>query len=43
MLPNNNTKNIISIYYADKGFDPCDTTSEGEVYIVKKSGELITF
>lgn len=43
MLPNKTTKNIISIYYADKGFDPWDTTSEGEVYIVKKSGEIVTF
>jgi hypothetical protein len=43
MLPNKTTKKIISICYADIGFDPWDTTSTGEVYVILKNGEIITF
>lgn len=42
-LPNGEVKTIANLYYAGEGFDTCDTTSHGHVYIVKRNGEILNF
>ncbi len=41
VLPNKKEKLIVDLYYADQGFDNCDTTSSGNLYIIKKNGEIV--
>lgn len=41
VLPNKKEKLIVDLYYADQGFDSCDTTSSGNLYIIKKNGEIV--
>lgn len=42
-LPNSEVRTIASLYYAGEGFDTCDTTSQGRVYVLKKDGQIINF
>lgn len=42
-LPNGETRTIATVCYGDIGFDVCDTTSYGRVYVVTKDQEILAF